>query len=107
MRRLLSIAAGMLLGALAAVGTNGAFAAPVRPVTTRLCADYQKASMTRGSGTSPFTVVTCGFLRSPGTGQRWVIVNDGADNDFDAGDVLLGFPTPVTTPTASVSGHAG
>lgn len=107
MQRLLSIAAGFALGVLAVVSIPAALAAPTRPAVTRPCADYQKAQMTRGSGTPPFTVVTCGFLRNPGTGQRWLIVNDGADNDFDAGDVLLGFPTPVPTPTAGAYGHAG
>lgn len=107
MQRLLSIAAGFLLGVLAVVSVPAALATPTRSAVTRPCADYQKAFLTRGSGTPQFTVITCGFLRNPGAGQRWVIVNDGADNDFDAGDVLLGFPTPIPTVAAHSAGHAG
>lgn len=51
------------------------------------------ATMQAGSAARPFPVIECYVRHIPD--HRLFITNDGADNDFDAGDVLIGGQVPV------------
>ena len=51
------------------------------------------AMMQSGSTAPPFSVVACDLRHIHD--HELIIINDGADNDFDAGDVLLGFQVPA------------
>ena len=50
------------------------------------------ALMQAASGAPPFRVIECNLRHV--ADHELIIVNDGSDGDFDAGDVLLGFQIP-------------
>lgn len=51
-----------------------------------------RAQVEATSGAPPFTVVACDLRHV--RDHELLIINDGSDGDFDAGDVLLGFQLP-------------
>ena len=61
--------------------------------TAGLAPGCHHAAMEATSGSPPFPVIEC-YLRHVEDHQL-VIINDGSDGDFDAGDVLLGEQVPA------------
>ena len=51
-----------------------------------------RAQMEATSGARPFPIVACYLRHEPD--HQLLIINDGADSDFDAGDVLIGEQIP-------------
>lgn len=66
--------------------------AAVAAVVVALAPGCHHAQMTATSGSPPFPVVECYLRHVPD--HELVIVNDGSDGDFDAGDVLIGEQIP-------------
>lgn len=58
----------------------------------QLAPGCHRAQMEATSGARPFTVIACDLRHV--RDHELIIINDGSDGDFDAGDVLLGFQIP-------------